>query len=484
MNDLAKQTWFQCWILSIITLFIYQWIDIRELADLGRYHQNIPDWIMYFQGLPSPPLSALLFQMGGWLNGLLSLGIHLGLDISIVFCLYAVLSSGLFWYGVRKHPSAAVWLLLIQPIWHVGWRMNWVHALETSLFLIVLSKLDKPTPSFGTFLLSILLVWLRPTATIWLSILVLYKWYQYRRWNHTLSVLCVGMVCGALCISSDWQLYIKGKTLLSRVDLDWWEMVSRHGYALPFAAMFLLAIMAIKNHAVEHHLSMIWIMVSVLLVHLFGVGIDNFPLFFVGIALMAGSTLSTLSTFSWTTMSLKNLKMTIWLPVTSVLTLIFPLLPIQHNIGLLLHRDLIVETSFNFIRPVRSLKEGMQIEQLKAVLQTVCTNRKKHCLVVSAGGIAHPHRESLGRLAVFTPELSHVRLERAGLWFHRSVQLSSVDLAIVQHCQKTVTGDHPVDFLDRQRMFTRLIEQWSVIEVTDLGPEQNCQWRVYKPNRT
>ena len=159
------------------------------------------------------------------------------------------------------------------------------------------------------------------------------------------------------------------------MDLDWWEMVSRHGYALPFAAMFLLAIMAIKNHAVEHHLSMIWIMVSVLLVHLFGVGIDNFPLFFVGIALMAGSTLSTLSTFSWTTMSLKNLKMTIWLPVTSVLTLIFPLLPIQHNIGLLLHRDLIVETSFNFIRPVRSLKEGMQIEQLKAVLQTVCTNR-------------------------------------------------------------------------------------------------------------
>ena len=104
--------------------------------------------------------------------------------------------------------------------------------------------------------------------------------------------------------------------------------------------------------------------------------------------------------------------------------------------------------------------------------------------MVSAGGIAHPHRESLGRLAVFTPELSHIRLERAGLWFHRPVQLSSVDLAIVQHCQKTVTGDHPVDFLDRQRMFTRLIEQWSVIEVTDLGPEQNCQWRVYKPNRT
>ena len=81
MNNLVKQTWFQCWILSIIALLIYQSIDVRELADLGRYHQNIPDWIMYFQGLPSPPLSVLLFQMGGWLNGLLSLGIYLGLDI-------------------------------------------------------------------------------------------------------------------------------------------------------------------------------------------------------------------------------------------------------------------------------------------------------------------------------------------------------------------------------------------------------------------
>ena len=493
MNDLVKQTWFQCWILSIIALLIYQSIDVRELADLGRYHQNIPDWIMYFQGLPSPPLSVLLFQMGGWLNGLLSLGIYLGLDISIVFCIYAIVCSGIFWYGVRKHPSAVLWLLLIQPIWHVGWRMNWIHALETSLFLLVLSitlsatlsntlnKKNTPTSNLGLFLLSMLLVWLRPTATIWLSLLVLYIWYQHRRWNHILSVLCIGMFFGALCISADWQLYIEGKVLLSRVDLNWWEMVSRHGYAVPFLAMSLLALVAIKNNVREHWLSVSWIVVSVLLVHLFGVGIDNFPLFFVGIALMAGSTLSKWS--KWSIFSWKYFTMSSWLSPISVLILIFPLLPIQHNIGLLLHRDVVVETTFNFIRPVRTFKEGIPIEQLKAVLQTVCTNRKKHCLVVSAGGIAHPHRESLGRLAIFSPNLSHVRLERAGLWFHRPVQLSSVDLAIVQHCQKTVTGDHPVNFLDRQRMFKHLIEQWSLVEVSTSVQEQNCQWKVYKPNR-
>ena len=469
MNDLVKQTWFQCWILSIIALLIYQWIDVRELADLGRYHQNIPDWIMYFQGLPSPPLSVLLFQMGGWLNGLLSIGIYLGLDTSIVFGMYALLSAGFFWYGVRKQPSAALWLLLIQPIWHVGWRVNWIHALETSLFLLVLSRMDKPTPNFSTFLLSMLLVWLRPTATIWLSLLVLYTWYQHRQWNHRLSVLCIGMVFGALCISADWQMYIEGKILLSRVNLNWWEMVSRHGYALPFVGMVVLAIVAIKNNAGEDWLSMIWIVVSVLLVHIFGVGIDNFPLFFVGIAFMAGSTL-------------KNLSIGKWTASVATVILFFPLLPIQHNSGLLLHRDVVVETNFNFIKPVRTLKEGIAIEQLQTVLQTVCTNRKKHCLVVSSGGIAHPHRESLGRLAIFSPELSHVRIERAGLWFHRPVQLSNVDLAIVQHCPKTVTGDHPVAFLDRQRMFTHLIEQWSIIEFNESVPEQNCQWKIYTPN--
>ena len=135
--------------------------------------------------------------------------------------------------------------------------MNWIHALETSLFLLVLSRMDKPTPNFSTFLLSMLLVWLRPTATIWLSLLVLYTWYQHRQWNHRLSVLCIGMIFGTLCISADWQLYIKGKVLLSRVDLNWWEMVSRHGYALPFVAMSLLALVAIKNNAAEHWLSMI-----------------------------------------------------------------------------------------------------------------------------------------------------------------------------------------------------------------------------------
>ena len=158
--------------------------------------------------------------------------------------------------------------------------MNWIHALETSLFLLVLSitlsatlsntlnKKNTPTSNLGLFLLSMLLVWLRPTATIWLSLLVLYIWYQHRRWNHILLVLCIGMFFGALCISVDWQLYIEGKVLLSRVDLNWWEMVSRHGYAVPFVAMSLLALVAIKNNVREHWLSVSWIVVSVLLVHI------------------------------------------------------------------------------------------------------------------------------------------------------------------------------------------------------------------------
>ena len=173
MKDLEKQTWFQCWMLSISALLIYHWIDVRELSDLGRYHQSLPDWVMYLQGLPSPTLFELLFQIGGWLNGILSLGLFLGMDISIVFGLYSIISAGIFWFGVRKAPSAALWLLLIQPIWHVGWRINWVHALETSLLLVLWTRINDQ-PKYRTMVLAILLVWLRPSALIWVTLFILY----------------------------------------------------------------------------------------------------------------------------------------------------------------------------------------------------------------------------------------------------------------------------------------------------------------------
>ena len=465
MKDIEKQTWFQCWIISLAALLIYHWLDARELADLGRYHQMIPDWIMWFQGLPSPPLIDLLFQIGGWLNGILSVGLFFGLDISIVFGLYAIICSGIFWFSLRKVPSVVLWILIIQPIWQVGWRMNWIHVLETSLLLLMWSRIDDQT-RFRNIVLSILLVWLRPSAIIWIVLLMMYHWIQNKRWQKNLTQMLLGMLIGVGCIFPNWWMYIEGKLFLSRVEIDWIGMLSRHGYTLPVIGMLGLAVPTLKNGGFESRLWIGWVVVSIILVQLFGVGVDNFPLFFVGLALMAGTTLS------------QKMIRTKWLPFVSVFILFLPFLPKFSQLGYLLHRDAVEETSFNFIRPMNTLKSSLSKDSLISVLPTVCQDRKKHCLVVSAGGIAHPHRESLGRLVVVSPELSHVRVERAGIWFHKELQLSQVELALVQNCQQDMDGDHPMEFIHRRDRFIKSVEDWSIIEVVQM---EQCKWTFFTP---
>ena len=202
------------------------------------------------------------------------------------------------------------------------------------------------------------------------------------------------------------------------------------------------------------------------LVLLFGVGIDNFPLFFVSIALMAGTTLNTLSTVKK------------WLPLIAVFILWVPFFPSMSQVEHVLHRDAVQETTFNFVRPIRSLSGSLPINELESALTSVCTQKRKHCLVVSAGGVAHPHRESLGRLAIVSPELPQVRMERAGLWFHRKLQLSQVELALVQDCLKSMDGDHPSEFIQRRERFIKSVENWSILNVVKT---EKCQWTFFIP---
>ena len=128
------------------------------------------------------------------------------MDISIVFGLYSIISAGIFWFGVRKAPSAALWLLLIQPIWHVGWRINWVHALETSLLLVLWTRINDHQISYdgGT---AMLLVWLR--RVLGLGDFLLYKWWETRS-GTVLTQVLGGMVIGSCCIVGDLSMYVEG----------------------------------------------------------------------------------------------------------------------------------------------------------------------------------------------------------------------------------------------------------------------------------
>ena len=458
MNGIYKQTWFQCWMISIATFFLYNRIDSRELVDLGRYYQSIPDWVMWYQGRPSPSIFELVFQIGGWLNAVLSVFVFLDVNVSNVFAAYSIICSGIFWYSLKGRSEAGLWLILMQPIWQIGWRTHWIHALETSLLVWLWCQFEDRYRRWNGFV-AFLLIWLRPSAIIWIFI---FGVYEFSRGRST-SRLIVGTLIGGICIFSDGDVYLLGKLNLSRVDISLFDMVSSNGCAFPMGLSFI----SLKDLTHEKCLWLTWIMISIALVFLFGVGLDNFPLFFVGMALLSASVLKNM-----------NIK---WLSFVSMGMVFIPLYSGELSIlKMVLHRDAVEENSFGFIRPMTELDETISAIKMGEVVSEICKpDTKKHCIVVSAGGLFHPHRESLGRLALVSPELSHVRIERAGMWFHRDFQLASVELAVIQECLNTMDADHPVDFLQRRDHFVHSVRNWMVFTVVEKG---HCQWTFFTPD--
>ena len=63
-----------------------------------------------------------------------------------------------------------------------------------------------------------------------------------------------------------------------------------------------------------------------------------------------------------------------------------------------------------------------------------CVRKCVHTVLQSLQDLFHPHRESLGRLAILSPSLKHIRIEKAELWYRRPQQIGAVDVAVVQQC--------------------------------------------------
>ena len=62
----------------------------------------------------------------------LAIGVWLVNDPEPVFMFYAVITSGLFWWGLRDVPLWTGVFLLMQPIWQVMWRTQWIHTRNKS----------------------------------------------------------------------------------------------------------------------------------------------------------------------------------------------------------------------------------------------------------------------------------------------------------------------------------------------------------------
>lgn len=464
MNHKTMTThWGMYWLFSVFSMSLYWYFDSRPLVDLGRYYQSIPDWWLWVEQPSIQMFWGLLSQLGGWLNAMLAIGVWLFSDPELVFMFYAVMTSGLFWWGLRDAPIWTGVFVLMQPIWQVGWRTQWIHALETSLILLVWQSWRSDRINKWTGVVSMLAVWLRPSALIWLGVLWVLDCLQNRedRQHHW---LLAGMLVGVLLITPQLGLYVSGKLAVPRVDGVLWDELGRHGGWIQTLIMMFLIASNRKMFQRRDWVLVVWILGGVGLATLFGVGIDNFPLIFVGLAVLAGYTRPS----------------RLYSRGLIALMLVLNTVPFINSVPELLtyglHPNSIYDTEYDFQRPIHQVTAYPSPTDVQRILEQVCAHKHPHCLVVTSGALFHPHRESQGRLALLSMEVKHLRLEKSELWFRRNEQLRFVHAAIVQDCDANDVWLH--QFHRFAKEFENHIENWKIVESVTVG---QCRWRVLTP---
>lgn len=465
-QNMTAHRWLFFWVVSLLSMQVYGYLDHRPLVDLGRYYQSIPDWWVFFDTWNLQRLGSLSTQFGGWLNALLAFGTWVGGEPEVVFAGYAILTSGLFWWSLRHQTTLILIVVLMQPIWQVAWRTHWIHALETSLLLMVWQGCRHNQSRVWIGFLSVLAVWLRPSAIIWLTILWGWSLKQNTGECKAIQGILAGMVLGMMVIWPNLMAYIVGKTAVPRIEMDWLDQISRHGGLVPTVLMIGIWLWrGVRKPTHEDWLYIVWIVLGLMLAMGFGVGLDNFPLLFLGLALFCGRTID-VESIRWGLVS-----------VCAVLN-VLPFVPVVPNgLSVVLHPNLVDETPFDFQRPIRQVDGRPTVQHVMTLLEEVCPKDERHCIVTTTGSLFHPHRESSGRLAMLHPSLQHVRIEKAELWYRRPQQMLAVNVAILQECVEP-SDVWPMHFRQAAVDFSHRVRTW--VPKGTLTSE-SCSWTFFVP---
>ena len=465
-QNFKQYRWLFCLVMSVCIIEIYRYIDNRVLIDLGRYYQSIPDWWVFFDTWNLQILMTCSRQFAGWLNAILAFWTWMGTSPEMVFAGYAVVTCGLFWWSLRHERTLSLLFLMMQPIWQVGWRTQWIHALETSLLLMVWQGCRTHQSRIWIGWLSMLTVWLRPSGIIWLTVLLVWSVQHTANDSKSSQGITVGMLLGVAMIWPNLTEYVFGKFSVPRIEMDWIDQIGRHGGLLPTVLMIGIWIWhGIRKPKNEAWMYVFWIVLGLMLSMFFGVGLDNFPLIFVGLALFCGAEVD-LPRFQWAVVSV------------CVLLNILPFVQgIPPVFSPFFHPNLIRETPFDFQRPVQQEDGVPKVQDVHDLLKDVCQQVRPHCIVVTTGSLFHPQRESLGRLALLSPDLKHIRIEKSELWYRRPQQIAVVDVAIVQQCVEQIDV-WPTHFRKSANAFTESIHTWSKKSVLST---ESCSWTFFVP---
>lgn len=389
--------------------------------DLNLAYRPLP--VLYDQldhGFWMPALHSAL-QPGGWYNGLIAAWLHLtgpsGIAFSAMavpwFSLLLVSVARLGWrWGGPTTALAATALVAQLPVLLLSSRLGWIHMPEAALVTAAAAawagdrELTSRRNVLGIAIAGALAIMLRPSGALWFTLLgaagLVATWGARPR---ALGIVLGSWTLAALVPAPIFADYVKGKLgVAERYGEDVPGLAAQlldhlHGAGIVLIGLGLgsLAFEALRRAPglsphdradcpiappARRFVRLVlasWVLAALAMYAVIRCGIDNFPLFYVGLALMAAAGLSGGQAGPW----LSALVTLVWLQDTA----------------LRVYQDLTHHPDLPSTRVV-------------ALLDATCPDRsvRHRCVVIVDGGLFVPRSEEPGGLELFLMQEAAVDL--------------------------------------------------------------------------
>lgn len=397
---------------------------------LGLMYRQISEQTLrpFLQGISQP---------GGWFNGSIALWLQVfgrsaGAFNAWGLAWYALLLVSVFGLGRRWFGAwagfAAVALVAQFPVLVLSARGGWIHIPEAALMVVgawVLAcdpRVDRWRSVVTLGLCGALAMALRPSGVVWTALLLACVFWGALRGRVPLRSaaprLCALLVCWGLALripfpqltrylgskmdireryaggvrfigEQVWTDLQPAASLLVLLGVGLALLAQRRVAALRSAGEEKYPLWGTVGLGARRFLLGTWVVGGVAAWATFRSGIDNFPLFFVALALVAGSGMAVLR---WR-----------WMVVLAALGWA---------------GSLAVGVKHGLAPPAAGAVDGpaspveSPIERLQALLNATCPNRAKSpCMLVADQGLTYPASEDPGMLQLFLLKEDSVRLE-------------------------------------------------------------------------
>jgi hypothetical protein len=481
------------------SLWYFFLVDQRPPMDLGHYFSSLPAAWRAWGELDLAALLGVTLQAGGIYNLGIALACHLfgrgaallelveygWLGLLLVASWGAARRLGGAWAGL-----AGVALTAALPVVHSGARSHWIHLPEASLLMAALwlwlldPSLARRGVRLGLLACLGLAFCLRPTALIFGGPLLLLLWRSapHRRWlTPSLSLLAVVTLLPSL------PDYVGGKAMIREV---YEGLVAPLGPSLVEQAFVLPGLIVVLGLLLLPWLARValrrpgvwllgsWSALGLGLSALFHVGPDNFPLLFVGGALLAAQALALPGEGGWR----RGARPVVALGLTglSALSMGAPLMlphladPFHRILG----PGILSVEPHMYLRPQT---EVLTLEQLWPLFDEVCVETDGVCTVLASKGLVNYNREDDLSLAAFLAGRDDLVVHNAGQFFfvHDIESPDALEGLFVLECPMAPPEPDNM-FREREQALEALVGAFEVSIVHHFGAPRRCSFWVFR----